>query len=102
MLTSTPNTHSMPTKELCQHLASLDISEVSIPDQPVCEACIKLGDTWVHLRQCVECGHVGCCDSSKNLHASKHHAQTDHPVIVSAEAGEEWAWCYPDEIYYSR
>ena len=62
-----------------------------------CEECLATGDTWVHLRLCLECGHVGCCDSSKNKHATKHNGKTKHPVIRSLERGERWMWCYPDE-----
>jgi len=64
-----------------------------------CEECLQTGDTWVHLRICMTCGHVGCCDSSKNKHASKHHAATGHPIVKSFEPGEEWAWCYGDQTY---
>ena len=67
-------------------------------DKHVCEDCIKTGDTWVHLRLCLECGHVGCCDSSKNKHATKHFHQTEHPIIRSFEPGEDWGWCYVDEM----
>jgi uncharacterized UBP type Zn finger protein len=63
----------------------------------VCEDCIKTGDSWVHLRMCTECGHVGCCDSSKNKHATKHYHSSKHPVIRSIEPGETWTWCYVDE-----
>ncbi len=63
-----------------------------------CEECLKMGDTWVHLRLCMECGHVGCCDSSKNKHATKHFHSTKHPVIRSIEPGETWTWCYVDEL----
>lgn len=63
-----------------------------------CEECLKLGDTWVHLRLCLTCGHVGCCDSSKNKHATKHFQATGHPVIWSFQPGEDWKWCYIDEI----
>lgn len=63
----------------------------------VCEDCAKTGDTWVHLRQCLVCGHVGCCDSSKNRHATKHFHSTKHPLVRSAEPGEHWVWCYVDE-----
>jgi uncharacterized UBP type Zn finger protein len=63
-----------------------------------CEECLKMGDTWVHLRLCLTCGHVGCCDSSKNKHATKHFHQTEHPVIKSFQPGENWKWCYIDEI----
>ncbi|WP_422086405.1 UBP-type zinc finger domain-containing protein [Variovorax sp.] len=58
-----------------------------------CEDCLKTGDTWVHLRLCVHCGHVGCCDSSKNQHATKHSHAERHPVIQSIEPGEDWMWC---------
>ena len=64
----------------------------------VCPECVKLGDTWVHLRLCLECGHVGCCDSSKNKHATKHFHRVKHPLIRSIEPGEAWMWCYVDNI----
>src|ERR1044071_8663262 len=63
-----------------------------------CEECLKSGDAWVHLRLCLTCGHVGCCDSSKNKHATKQFHQTTHPIIRSAEPGEDWGWCYIDEV----
>jgi len=63
-----------------------------------CEECKKMGDTWVHLRECLVCGHVGCCDSSKNKHATKHFHTTTHPVIRSVEPGENWGWCYVHEV----
>lgn len=63
-----------------------------------CVECLKSGERWVHLRLCMECGHVGCCDNSKNRHATKHFHETGHPIIVSFEPGEDWGWCYPDEI----
>ena len=61
-----------------------------------CEECLALGDTWVHLRVCLSCGHVGCCDSSKNRHASRHFQDTSHPIVKSGEPGEAWSWCYVD------
>ena len=64
-----------------------------------CEECLKMGDTWVHLRLCLTCGHVGCCDSSKNKHATKHYHGTQHPVIRSFEPGETWRYCYVDELF---
>jgi uncharacterized UBP type Zn finger protein len=64
-----------------------------------CEECLKIGDTWVHLRLCLECGHVGCCDSSKNRHARAHYHVKNHPIIQSAEPAEDWRWCYIDEVY---
>jgi uncharacterized UBP type Zn finger protein len=65
-----------------------------------CEECIKMGDTWVHLRLCRECGNVGCCDSSKNKHATKHFHKTKHPIVQSIEPGEDWFWCYVDEVMF--
>lgn len=62
-----------------------------------CEDCLRTGDRWVHLRLCLTCGHVGCCDSSKNKHATKHFQSTGHAVIQSFEAGENWRWCYIDK-----
>ena len=63
-----------------------------------CEECLKMGDTWVHLRLCLFCGHVGCCDSSKNKHATKHCKATDHAIMRSLEPGEDWGWCFVDEV----
>ncbi|MEO8955399.1 MAG: UBP-type zinc finger domain-containing protein [Ktedonobacteraceae bacterium] len=68
------------------------------PSANGCEECLKTGDSWVHLRLCLSCGHVGCCDSSKNTHATKHFHATNHPIIQSIEQGEDWGWCYIDEI----
>lgn len=77
----------------CTHL---DQIRVTNPTQRVCEDCVKIGDTWVHLRMCLECGHVGCCDSSKNKHATRHFRQSTHPLMRSVEPGESWVWCYVD------
>jgi uncharacterized UBP type Zn finger protein len=63
-----------------------------------CEECLETGGRWVHLRTCLTCGHVGCCDSSPGLHARGHYERTGHPLIRSAEPGESWGWCYVDEI----
>jgi uncharacterized UBP type Zn finger protein len=63
-----------------------------------CEECIKIGDTWVHLRECLVCGHVGCCDDSRNKHATRHFHATEHPVMRSVEPGESWGWCFVDEV----
>jgi uncharacterized UBP type Zn finger protein len=65
-----------------------------------CEECLAMGAQWVHLRECLECGHVGCCDSSPNRHATKHFHQTKHPVMKSFEPGENWKWCYIDELMW--
>jgi uncharacterized UBP type Zn finger protein len=67
-----------------------------------CLECVEMGDSWVHLRMCMTCGHVGCCDSSKNKHATKHFLAQDHPIIRSAEPGEHWGWCYIDEVMFDR
>lgn len=80
----------------CQHLQEATILPVEANDN-VCVECVKTGDSWVHLRKCLNCGKVHCCDSSLNKHATAHHRETGHPVIISAEAGERWAWCYPDQ-----
>jgi uncharacterized UBP type Zn finger protein len=69
------------------------IADVS-PGLEVCESCIEIGGTWVHLRQCLTCGRTGCCDSSPNKHATAHQRQTGHPIIRSLEPGEDWTWCY--------
>ncbi len=63
-----------------------------------CEECVKMGGEWVHLRECLVCGHVGCCDSSPHKHATKHYHATKHPVLRSVEPGERWGWCYVDEV----
>jgi uncharacterized UBP type Zn finger protein len=68
------------------------------PHTKGCEECLKTGESWVHLRMCLSCGHVGCCDSSKNKHATKHFRATKHPIIRSLEPGEDWSWCYIDEV----
>ena len=63
-----------------------------------CEECLETGDDWVHLRLCLTCGHVGCCDSSRNKHATRHFHHTTHPIIRSIEQGENWGWCYVDQV----
>ena len=67
-------------------------------DALVCAACVVEGSQWVHLRVCLTCGHVGCCDFSAQQHATAHAERTGHPLIMSAEPGERWAWCYPDAV----
>ena len=77
----------------CIHLTDLE----SVPTRARgCEDCLRLGMVWVHLRVCLECGHVGCCDSSPGKHATQNYHHTDHPVIASLQPGERWAWCYID------
>jgi uncharacterized UBP type Zn finger protein len=72
------------------------------PDPPldVCPACIEIGATWVHLRQCLTCGRTSCCDASPNRHATAHFHETGHPMIRSAQRDEDWRWCYPDDRLY--
>ncbi len=82
--------------EECTHLDQ--VMEV-VPGSDGCEECIKTGDSWVHLRLCLTCGHVGCCDASTNKHATKHYMNTGHPIIRSFEPGESWLWCYPDQLF---
>lgn len=79
----------------CRHVD--EIQDVT-PSASGCEDCLKIGDTWVQLRLCLTCGYVGCCNSSKNKHASSHYRQTEHPIIVSYEEGAEWLWCYIDKV----
>ncbi len=86
-----------PEKKLCAHLDQ--IKDV-VPSAKGCEDCLKTGDSWVHLRLCLTCGHVGCCDNSKNKHATKHFHATSHPIIRSHEPGENWMWCYVDEVAF--
>jgi uncharacterized UBP type Zn finger protein len=69
-----------------------------IPSSEGCEECLAMGDRWIHLRLCMLCGHVGCCNDSKNKHASKHYQATGHPIAKPLEEGEEWLWCYADEV----
>jgi uncharacterized UBP type Zn finger protein len=82
----------------CTHLDQIQVADPNSKPH-VCEECVKLGDRWVHLRVCLVCGHVGCCDSSKNKHATKHFHATEHPIVQSHEPGEDWRWCYVDEDY---
>jgi uncharacterized UBP type Zn finger protein len=79
----------------CTHTGQIKTTETK---KRVCEDCVKIGDQWVHLRLCLICGHVACCDSSKNKHASKHFHATKHPLVRSIEPGERWVWCYADDM----
>jgi CPA2 family monovalent cation:H+ antiporter-2 len=88
-----------PAPAALSSCAHLEMARAVRPRARGCEECLQTGDTWVHLRLCMTCGHVGCCDSSKNKHASKHYPATEHPIIKSLERGEDWAWCYPDATY---
>lgn len=84
----------MPT---CAHIDAVD--DVKEPKARVCEECVKMHARWVHLRTCQSCGVTLCCDSSPNTHATKHARGSGHPVIASAEPGERWLYCYPDEAF---
>jgi uncharacterized UBP type Zn finger protein len=79
----------------CTHLNYIKITQTN---KRVCEDCVLTGDRWIHLRMCLTCGHVGCCDSSPNRHASKHAGRTRHPLVRSIEPGETWIWCYVDQL----
>jgi hypothetical protein len=79
----------------CSHLNM--IKDVQ-PNTSGCEECLELGMAWMHLRMCMECGHVGCCDNSPGKHTSKHFHATQHPIMQSIEPGEDWMWCFIDEI----
>ncbi len=79
----------------CTHLDQIHSVK---PRTKGCEECLQTGDTWVHLRMCMVCGHVGCCDSSKNRHATQHFHSSQHPLMRSIEPGEDWGWCYIDEL----
>jgi hypothetical protein len=82
----------------CTHLEQITVDRPEAV--PGCEDCLRIGGRWVHLRVCRSCGHTGCCDSSPNRHASKHAADSGHPIVTSLEAGEDWSWCYVDEIAF--
>jgi uncharacterized UBP type Zn finger protein len=83
--------------EICSHL---DADTGAAPSGDGCVECLAIGQAWVHLRRCVTCGHIGCCDSSPGKHATFHFHQTAHPLIQSFEPGEEWYWCYVDEVMF--
>jgi uncharacterized UBP type Zn finger protein len=80
----------------CEHI--LKVQEAAPRTPEGCEECLAMGSRWVHLRKCLSCGHIGCCDSSPNKHATAHFLQTNDPVIVSFEPGEDWRWCYVDSV----
>jgi hypothetical protein len=87
----------MENESTCEHIKK--IKELKLPKELVCEECIKSGSEWVHLRTCQTCGVTLCCDQSPNQHMTKHNHHTHHPVIISAQPGEKWLWCYEDEIF---
>ena len=83
--------------ESCEHFS--EIRDVK-PSADGCEDCLKIGGSWVHLRMCMSCGHVGCCDNSPNRHATKHYNSEAHPIVRSIEPGELWGYCYPDDEFF--
>jgi uncharacterized UBP type Zn finger protein len=84
---------------ICTHLDQIEV--VELPENIVgCEECLKTGDRWLHLRMCMSCGKIGCCDSSPNRHASRHAREVSHPIARSAEPGEDWSWCFVDEVAF--
>ncbi len=84
----------------CTHLDHVHVTE--LPEEvPGCPECLERGDPWCHLRICLECGQVGCCDDSPNRHATAHARGSEHPIIRSLQPGEEWSYCYPDELTLS-
>ena len=82
--------------QTCSHLDEVDPG--AQPSSTGCEDCLRIGGQWVHLRMCLSCGHVGCCDSSPNKHATAHFSADGHPLVQSYEPGEDWVWCYRDEF----
>lgn len=83
--------------DICSHIGAITVSR--LPEAvDGCEECLKEGGKWLHLRICLICGHVGCCDSSPNRHATRHFEDTGHPLIRSLEPAEDWSWCYVDDV----
>jgi uncharacterized UBP type Zn finger protein len=85
------------SEQSCKHIAGVD--EIKLAKVRQCDECVKIGSVWSHLRTCQTCGGTRCCDSSPNRHATKHANATGHPVIASAETGERWLYCYPDDAF---
>jgi hypothetical protein len=85
------------TQPACTHLN--EVKDVT-PSGNGCVECLEMGDRWVHLRLCMTCGHIGCCDSSPNKHATAHFHADGHPLVTSYEPGENWWWCYQDEVAF--
>ena len=83
----------------CSHLESIERTDLPA-SVPGCEDCLRSGDEWVHLRMCMACGHIGCCDSSPNRHARAHAEAAEHPIVRSAESGEDWSYCFVDDVSF--
>jgi uncharacterized UBP type Zn finger protein len=87
------------SEAVCTHLDQVEFTQ--LPSSIAgCEDCLAIGGRWLHLRMCMTCGKIGCCDSSPNRHASRHAREVSHPVIRSAEPGEGWSWCFVDEVAF--
>ena len=82
--------------EICEHI--MTVHSLKLPHEYVCSECVKIGSDWVHLRTCQTCGVTLCCDDSPNRHMTRHFHATSHPVVISAEPGERWLWCYEDKL----
>ena len=82
---------------VCSHLDQIQVTALPTSIEG-CDECLKIGSSWVHLRMCMTCGKIGCCDSSPNRHASRHAREAGHPIVRSAEPGEDWSWCFLDEV----
>jgi uncharacterized UBP type Zn finger protein len=81
----------------CTHFDQITVTE--LPESIAgCEECLKIGGRWLHLRMCMSCGKIGCCDSSPNRHARAHASEAGHAIVLSAEPGEDWSWCFVDEL----
>jgi uncharacterized UBP type Zn finger protein len=89
----------MTNDSVCTHVDQIQITELP-PSIAGCEECLKTGSRWLHLRMCMTCGKIGCCDSSPNRHARVHAGEAGHPIVRSAEPGEDWSWCFIDEVAY--
>ena len=81
----------------CEHVQAIQVTQTRATG---CEDCMRIGGHWMHLRLCMVCGHVGCCDSSQHKHASRHFQLTGHPIVRSIEPGEAWGWCYVDAVEF--
>jgi hypothetical protein len=84
----------------CTHLGEIRVTTLPTEIEG-CEDCLKTGGSWLHLRMCEICGHIGCCDQSPNKHATAHFHATSHPIMRSAQPAEDWSWCYVDEVAFA-
>jgi uncharacterized UBP type Zn finger protein len=85
--------------DTCTHLDLIEVTQLPA-EIAGCEECLAMGGRWVHLRMCETCGHIGCCDDSPNRHATAHFHATEHPIMRSAEPGEDWSWCFVDQVAF--